>query len=81
MFTVFLQSREPTESKPAKSMTPVQLANLERCYSTLLPLMVKLGKEQSEQVLAYGAAYLDLFPDGRHKAEVQNAMAAAEADK
>ena len=80
-FIVFLQAHEPTPEHPAKDMTPAQLANLERCYGTLLPLMVKLGKEQSEQVLAYGAAYMELFPEGKHKTAVQNAMVAAEADK
>lgn len=80
-FVVFIQAHEPTPEHPAKDMTPQQLANLERCYGTLLPLMVKLGKEQSEQVLAYGAAYMDLFPEGKHRTAVQNAMTAAEADK
>ena len=80
-FTTFLQAHEPTDAHPAKDMTPAQLANLERCYGTLLPLMVKLGKEQSEQVLAYGAAYNDLFPEGKHKTAVQNAIASAEADR
>ena len=77
----FLQSREPTPEHPAKDMTPAQLANLERCYGTVLPLMIKLGKEQSEQVLIYGTAYMDLFPEGKHKTAVQNAMNAAKADK
>jgi len=80
-FTTFLQSREPNEQHPAKDMTPSQLANLERCYGTLLPLMVKLGKEQSEQVMAYGETYMNLFPEGKHKTAVQNAINAAKADK
>ena len=80
-FTVFVQAHEPSPQHPAKDMTPAQLANLERAYGTLLPLMVKLGKEQSEQVLAYAATYEELFPEGKHKTFVQNAKAAAEADK
>ena len=80
-FTAFVQSHEPSPAHPAKDMTPQQLANLERCYGALLPLMVKLGKEQSEQILAYGATYMELFPEGKNKVAVQNAMAAAEADK
>ena len=79
-FQAFLMSHEPTEEHPAKDMTPAQLANLERCYSTVLPLMAKLGKEQSEDILKYGETYLQLFPDGKHKTAVQNAMNQAKAD-
>ncbi len=81
MFLGFLQAHEPSPQYPAKDMTPAQLANLERCYGTLLPLMVKLGREQSEDVIAKGEAYMELFPEGKHKVAVQNAMEAAKADK
>lgn len=80
-FLVFIQSHAPSPEHPAKDMTPAQLENLERCYGTLLPLMVKLGSEHSDTVLEYGAAYNELFPEGKHKTAVQNAMAAAAADK
>ncbi|MGN0847338.1 MAG: tetratricopeptide repeat protein [Kiritimatiellia bacterium] len=80
-FQTFLMSHEPTPEHPAKDMTPAQLANLERCYSSALPLMAKLGKEQADMILKYGAAYLELFPDGKHKTAVQNAVNQAQADK
>ena len=80
-FLVFIQSHAPSPEHPAKDMTPAQLANLERCYSTVLPLMAKLGKEQSEDILRYGETYLQLFPEGKHKTAVQNAMNQAKADK
>ena len=80
-FQTFLMSHEPTPEHPAKDMTPAQLANLERCYSTALPLMAKLGKEQTEMILKYGAAYMELFPDGKHKQAVQNALNQAKADQ
>ena len=80
-FQAFLMAHEPTDEHPAKDMTPAQLANLERCYSTVLPLMAKLGKEQSEDILRYGETYLQLFPEGKHKTAVQNAMNQAKADK
>ena len=80
-FQAFLMAHEPTEEHPAKDMTPAQLANLERCYSTVLPLMAKLGKEQSELILKYGETYLELFPDGKHKTVVQNAMNQARVDR
>ena len=81
MFQAFLMSHEPTDEHPAKDMTPAQLANLERCYSTVLPLMAKLGKEQSEDILRYGETYKKLFPNGKHLTAVQNAMNQAGADK
>ena len=80
-FQAFLMGHEPTDEHPAKDMTPAQLANLERCYATVLPLMAKLGKEQAEDILRYGETYLQLFPDGKHKTAVQNAMNQAKADK
>lgn len=80
-FQAFLMANEPTPEHPAKDMTPAQLANLERCYSTVLPLMAKLGKEQSEQIIRYGDTYMELFPDGKHKTAVQNAVNQAKADR
>ncbi len=80
-FQTFLMAHEPTDEHPAKDMTAAQLANLERCYSSVLPLMARLGKEQSELILKYGNAYLEYFPNGRHKTAVQNALNQAQADK
>ena len=80
-FQGFLMGHEPTDEHPAKDMTPAQLANLERCYATVLPLMAKLGKEQNEDILRYGETYKKLFPNGKHLTVVQNAMNQAEADR
>ena len=80
-FQAFLMAHEPTPDHPADKMTPQQLVNLERCYSTALPLMAKLGQSQSELVLKYGAAYAELFPDGKHRTAVQNAVNQAKADR
>jgi len=80
-FQAFLMAHEPTEEHPAKDMTAAQLANLERCYATVLPLMAKIGKAQSEDILRYGETYLQLFPEGKHKTVVQNAINQAKADQ
>jgi len=79
-FQAFLMAHEPTAEHPAKDMTPAQLANLERCYGTALPLMAKLGKDQAELILKYGQTYVELFPDGKHKTAVQNAINQAKAE-
>ena len=79
-FQSFLMARVPTPEYPASKMTPAQLTNLERCYSTLLPLMAKQGKSQSALVLEYGNAYLELFPEGKGKTAVVNAMNQAKAE-
>ena len=79
-FRMFIMSRAPTPENPASKMTPAQLANLERCYATVLPLMVKLGKSQSEAIIEYGNAYLELFPEGKNKTAVVNAMNQANAE-
>lgn len=80
-FQTFLMSHEPTAEHPAKDMTKSQLDNLERCYASALPLMAKLGKEQTEMILKYGATYMELFPDGKHKTAVQNAVNQAKAEQ
>ena len=80
-FQSFLMSHEPTDEHPAKDMTPAQLANLERCYGTLLPLMAKLGKDQAADILRYGETYMKLFQNGKHATAVRNAVNQAESDK
>ena len=80
-FQTFLMAHEPTDEHPAKDMTAAQLANLERCYGTVLPLMAKIGKSQAEDILRYGKTYVELFPNGKHKTAVQNAINQAESDK
>ena len=79
-FQTFLMAHEPTPEHPAKDMTAAQLANLERCYSTVLPLMAKLGKDQAAKLLEYGEVYQELFPDGKNKTAVQNAINQAKAE-
>ncbi|MCQ2391997.1 MAG: tetratricopeptide repeat protein [Kiritimatiellae bacterium] len=79
-FTAYLMAHEPTPEHPFEKMTAAQQNNLERCYSTALPLMAKLGKSQAEQVIKYGEAYLKYFPDGKHKTAVQNALNQAKAE-
>ena len=42
--------------------------------------MAKLGKSQAEQVIKYGEQYLKLFPDGKSRVAVQNALNQARAE-
>ena len=70
----FLQSHCVDENHPADKMTPGELANLERCYATLVPLCAKLGSDFADNVLKFGQEYLDLFPNGKARTDVQNAM-------
>ncbi len=79
-FQAFIMAHEPTAEHPAKDMTGQQLANLERCYSTVLPLMARLGKDQKDLILKYGETYLELFPNGKNKTAVQNAINQAKAE-
>ena len=85
-FQAFLQSHQPDEEHPASKMTPKQLKNLERCYATALPLMTKLlpkqedKKEFAQKILEYGETYLDIFPNGKAKTAVQNAINQAKAE-
>ena len=85
-FQAFLQSHQPDEEHPASKMTPKQLKNLERCYATALPLMTKLlpkqeeKKEFAQKIVEYGETYLDIFPNGKARTAVQNAINQAKAE-
>lgn len=72
-FRAFIMAHEPTEEHPAKDMSPAQLENLERCYSCLLPLMAAYGSEKAE-ILAYGKKYRELFPNGKHRQDVETVL-------
>ena len=75
----FLQSHEPGEGHPIEKMTAGELSNLERCYATLVPLLVKLGDRQLDYVLKFGSEYLKYFPNGKARTEVNNAINQAKA--
>lgn len=75
----FLQSRKVTKDRPLESISEGDKLNLERCYSTMIPLFSKLGAEQADRVLKFGQEYLDLFPNGKARTEVVNCMNQAKA--
>ena len=76
----FLQSHGVDESHPADKMSAGELGNLERCYAMVVPLYSKLGSEFADNVAKYGQEYLDLFPNGKARTDVQNAMNQAKAE-
>ena len=75
----FLQAHCVDENHPADKMSAGELANLERCYATLIPLCAKLGSDFADNIMKFGQEYLDLFPNGKARTEVQNAMNQAKA--
>lgn len=78
--TGFLQAHRVSADRPLDKMTPGELANLERCYETVVPLYVRLGDTHNlGSALKYGTEYLDLFPNGKNRLTVQNAVNAAKA--
>ncbi len=79
-FQVFIQAHGVSESHPLDKMEPGEVANLERAYATMIPLFVKQGASQADLVLKYGQQYLDLFPNGKHRTEIENCMNQAKAD-
>ena len=79
-FQVFLQSHGVDEQHPLDKMEPGAVANLERAYSTMVPLFSALGAEQADRVLKFGQEYLDLFPNGKARTEIENCMNKARAD-
>ncbi len=79
-FQAFLQANGPSEANPLDKMDPGAVANVERAYTSIVPLFSKMGAEQAERVLKYGQEYLDLFPNGKGRADIENCMNRARAD-
>ena len=75
----FLQSRVPTEETPLDKMNAVQVENLERAYALLVPLFVRLGPDQGAFVLKFGQEYMDMFPNGAARTDIQNCINQAKA--
>ena len=80
VFQVFIQAHGVTDEHPLDKMQPGEVANLERAYATLVPLFSQLGADQADRVMKFGQAYLDLFPNGKSRTEIGNAMNQAKAD-
>ena len=76
----FIQAHGVDERHPLDKMEEGAVANLDRAYSTMIPLFSTLGAEQADRVMKYGQQYLDLFPNGKARTEVENCMNKAKAD-
>jgi outer membrane protein assembly factor BamD (BamD/ComL family) len=79
MFQTFLQSHGVDEAHPIDKMSAGELANLERCYATMVPLFSRLGREQADVVLKFGQEYLEYFPNGKARTEIINCINRAKA--
>ena len=79
-FLAFIQAHGADAEHPVDKMEPGDAANLERAYATMVPLYSKQGAEQADLVIKYGQQYLDLFPNGKARTEVENCMNQAKAD-
>ena len=85
-YQAFLAAHQPDDDHPVSKMTPKQLKNLERCYASALPLMAKIlprmedKKEFAEKIVQTGETYLDIFPNGKARTTVQNAINQAKAE-
>lgn len=80
MLQAFLQAHAIDENHPADKMQPGEIANLERCYVTMIPLFAKLGGAQADRVMTYGQQYLDLFPNGKDRQKILNCMNGAKTE-
>jgi tetratricopeptide (TPR) repeat protein len=72
-FQAFLMSHEPTDEHPFEKMSGAQRDHLERCFAHLLPLMAAHGSDKAD-ILDYGNKYRKLFPNGKHKSDVETVL-------
>ena len=72
-FQAFIMAHEPTEEHPLEKMSGAQLDHLERCFAHLLPLMRDHGSDKAD-ILEYGNKYRKLFPNGKHKQDVETVL-------
>lgn len=75
----YLQARVPEDAGAAPEFTPEERANIEEAYSKFVPLLAKIGADQSARALEAGSKYLQLFPEGEYKEIIQRAMNEASA--
>ncbi len=76
----FLQSHRPDDAHPFDKMQPGEVANLERCYGLMVPVYSKLGSQFAQDVMKYGQEYMELFPNGKARTEIQNCINQAKAE-
>ena len=76
----FLQSHRPDENHPFDKMEPGEVTNLERCYTMMVPTYAKLGSEFAGDVMKYGEEYMEMFPNGKARTEIQNCVNQAKAE-
>jgi hypothetical protein len=79
-FQVFLQSHPITEERPIDKWESGEVANLERAYSSMIPLFSLMGAQQADRVIKYGEEYMKLFPEGKSKTLIANCINKAKAD-
>jgi len=72
-FQAFLMAHEPTDEFPFEKMSGAQRDHLERCFAHLLPLMAAHGSDKAD-ILEYGNKYRKLFPNGKHKQDVETVL-------
>ena len=72
-FQAFLMAHEPTDEHPFEKMSGAQRDHLERCFAHLLPLMAAHGSDKAD-ILDYGGKYRKLFPNGKHKQDVETVL-------
>ena len=72
-FQAFLMAHEPTDEHPFEKMSGTQRDHLERCFAHLLPLMAAHGSDKAD-ILDYGGKYRKLFPNGKHKQDVETVL-------
>ena len=84
------EGKKPGIALVCAKMQPWELEYLEHAYSCVLPLMAahissiqdeEGRKSQVDTIVKMGGEYLDIFPNGKHKVDVQNAMNLATAQK
>ena len=80
VFQMFIASHGVDEAHPLDKMEPGAVANLERAYESMIPLLARCGAKQAERTVRYGQEYLDLFPNGKARTTVANCMNQAKAD-
>ncbi len=86
----YIMGNKVDEQHPASGMQAWELSNLEHAYACVLPLIAAhiptikeddVRKELVADVNSLGGEYLELFPNGKHKIDVQNAMNLASAQQ
>ena len=79
-FQSFIQAHMPADGVQVSELEKGERDNLERAYANAARLFSMLGADFADRVMEFGSKYVELFPHGAERTEIDNLINKAKAD-